>query len=370
MSDLTLESKYLIKLIKNVINEEEISPAPNGIDWESFVTLLKKQQVYSIVAEALQSFDMPQEQKQELVAYSQSELIKILAMKSEFEEIEQELEKNQIKYMMLKGSVLRSYYPKEKMRQMSDMDILYDVSKRDSLVKIMKKRGYHLTATCENSDDFFKKPFYTFEWHRDLFFDEADFSPRFDLWEKGIQDKEKKYKYHIEPTQHFVYTVCHMYKHYITNGCGIRFLCDIYLMLKNDKRIDIKSAQKQFKSIGIYDFAEAVTELSQSAFSSESISKTQMQMLSFLLSNGVYGVFKVDYKEKLENYSNSKIKYFFYRLFPKKKKMKAEYKTLEKKPYLLPFYYVARLFTKLKYNSAKAKNEFKQIMKVNKNNGG
>ena len=370
MNNLTLESEYLIKLIKNVINEEEISPAPEGMDWKSFIDLAKKQQVYSVIAEALEKLNIPKEQKQQLTLYSQNELLRMLAMKSEFEEIEQELNEKEIKYMLLKGSVLRRYYPKEKMRQMSDMDILYDFEKRDSLLKIMKKRGYRLTATCENSDDFFKEPFYTFEWHRELFFKEAKFSPRFDLWEKSVQDSEKPYKYHIDPTQHFVYTICHMFKHFITNGCGIRFLCDIYLLLKNDKDIDMESAKKQLEDIEIYDFAKNVIELSQSIFFGGEISDVQREILDFMLSNGVYGIFIIDYKEKLEEYSNSKFKYLFYRLFPPKKKMKAEYKILEKKPFLLPIYYFVRLFTKFRYNSSKAKNELKQIKNIDKNNGG
>ena len=74
----------------------------------------------------------------------------------------------------------------------------------------------------------------------------------------------------------------------------------------------------------------------------------------------------VDYSKKLSEFGGSKSKYFFRRLFPEKKKMLANYRQLEKKPYLLPFYYIVRLFTKIKYNSNSAKTELREINKINK----
>ena len=38
----------------------------------------------------------------------------------------------------------------------------------------------------------------------------------------------------------------------------------------------------------------------------------------------------------------------------------------EKKPWLLPFYYIVRLFTKLKYNAKSAKKELEEIKKIEK----
>lgn len=366
MSRLTLESEYLIKLIKSAVNEEPVEPAPEGIDWKKLFALSKSQQVYSIIAEVLDLSNLPEDFSNEMKVHTQNELLRTLSMKSEFQEIENELNEKQIKYMLLKGSVLRNYYPKQKMRQMSDYDILYNFEKRDELIKIMRRHGYRLTTSCENSDDFFKEPFFTFEWHRELFFEEAEFCPHFDLWKNSVQDENKKCLYYVDPTEHFVYTVCHMYKHYVTNGCGIRFLTDIYLFLKNDKSVDIKKAEKRFDEIGISDFAANAVALSKGLFGDGKIDATLMEMLVFMLSNGVYGVHKVDYEEKLKEYDNSKLKYILSRIFPSKEKMTADYKILEKKPYLLFAYYVIRMFTKMRYNSEKAKSELKGIKNTKK----
>lgn len=364
MTYASVESEYLIALLKAAIKKEPLPSAPDSIDWKELVDISKKQQVYSIIASVLDPSLLPKAQAGALVGYVQSELLRLLSMKNELEELEQELMQKQIKFMLLKGSVIRNYYPQQKMRQMSDIDILYDYTKRDELLKIMKSRGFRLTTSCENSDDFFKEPFYTFEWHRELFFDEHQFCPHFDLWNNAVADEKNPYKYHIESTEHFVYTICHMYKHYATNGCGVRFLCDIYVLMNYGEPIDMPSAMARLDEIGIKEFAEDAIALTNAVFNDMPVTENQQKMLDFLLSSGVYGNLVVDYTKKLEEFNGSKFRYLFRRLFPEKKKMLAEYRKLEKKPYLLPVYYIIRLFTKMKYNSGMAKHELNEIKKI------
>lgn len=356
------ESEYLVKLIKWAINSEPVEPAPDGLDWNGLVELSKSQQVYSIIATVQDAVLLPENQGQEMKLYNQNELLRLIAMKSELEAIEKDLENHGIRFMLLKGSVLRELYPQQKMRQMSDIDILYDYSKRNELIKLMKSRGFRLVTTCENSDDFFKEPFYTFEFHRELFFEEAEFYPRFDLWKNAMPVSE--YKYCVNPEEHFVYTLCHMYKHYSTNGCGIRFLCDIYVQLKNG--VDLDFAFKRLEEIGILRFSQDAVSLAKAIFCGGDVNENQQDMLDFLLSNGVYGCHIIDYSKELDAFGGSKLKYLWSRLFPPKKKMVREYKILEKKPWLLPACYIIRLFTKTKYNSSSAIKELKEIKKVKK----
>lgn len=78
---------------------------------------------------------LPPDIAEELNNFSKSELVRLIAMQNELAAIKAELEKNEIKYMLLKGSVIRNYYPKQSMRQMSDIDILYDPDKGIRLLK-------------------------------------------------------------------------------------------------------------------------------------------------------------------------------------------------------------------------------------------
>lgn len=379
MNNLTLESEYLIKLIRNVINKEEISPAPQGIDWQSFIDLAKKQQVYSVIADALESLDIPEKQKQELTVYSQNELLRILAMKSEFEEIEQELNEKEIKYMLLKGSVLKSYYPKEKMRQMSDMDILYDSAKADVVMSVMKKRGYALVSSGDHSDDYMKKPFYTFEFHHDLFDEDSDFNPDFSfVWENANKDKVKKYKFNMSINDLYLHTVTHMYKHYLLGGFGIRFLCDVYLILKKDGNdIDFNYVSKKLEDFGIQEFEADVKNLAFNVFDNSELTEKQIDFLVNTMKFGVYGdsdfgvkLYFDDFAKEHQCENHLLFKYYLKKTFPDSKFMKKNYRVLEKRPYLLPLFYIVRIFEKIRFRRNYILNSYKVLKKSRKDNNG
>lgn len=375
MNNLTLESEYLIKLIKNVINEEEISPAPEGMDWKSFIDLAKKQQVYSVIAEALEKLNIPKEQKQKLTLYSQNELLRMLAMKSEFEEIEQELNEKEIKYMLLKGSVLRQYYPKEKMRQMSDMDILYDNSKADTVSSFMKKRGYALVSSGDHSDDYMKKPFYTFEFHRDLFDEDSDFNPDFSfVWENAKKDELKEYKYNMNCNDLYLHTVTHMYKHYILGGFGIRFLCDVYLILKKDSsRLNFDYISRKLNKFGIKQFEEDIKELSIAVFENSKLTAMQIDFLVNTMKFGVYGdsdygvkLYFDDFAKDHQGEKHLLFKYYLKKTFPSADFMKKNYRVLQKHLYLLPLFYIVRIFEKVKYRRKYISNSYNVLKNTQK----
>lgn len=121
---------------------EDVPDVPVGLNWEKLVKLSNEQQVYSTIAPVINKINIPVEQAQELTFYTQNELVRMIAMKNELEQIEKELEALKIDYMLLKGSVIKLCYPKQKMRQMSDVDILYHEKDRERLVSMMKKEAF------------------------------------------------------------------------------------------------------------------------------------------------------------------------------------------------------------------------------------
>lgn len=373
MDYLSPESEYLISLLKSAVRGESVPAAPEDIDWKKLVDLSKKQQVYSVICHALNISALPLEQAQELQLYNQNELLRIIAMKSELEGIEKELENNQVKYMLLKGSVLRDYYPQSKMRQMSDIDILFDGKKRQSVADIMHKMGYEVTNNSDNSDDYFKAPFYTFEFHRKLFFEGADFCPDLgNVWEKAIADNNKKLLYHMDLNDMYIYNICHMYKHFVKSCCGIRFLIDNYLFLKkeNDK-LDWKYIENRFNEIGILDFERQTRALAFNIFDGNVLTSEDARQLYYYTNFGIYGDSRgtavQDYSKLRENNSKTAagIGFVFKRIFPERKIMERFYPYLKERPYLIGLAYIQRLFKGV-FHFRKAVDELESINDLNK----
>lgn len=351
------ESEYLIHLLRCAIKREKPNKAPDNIDWKALIDLSKLQQVYSVIAPVIDFESIPREFAQELQLYSQNELLRMLAMKSELEKIEKDLEENEISFMLLKGSVIRNYYPLQRMRQMSDFDILYDKSKRDALISLMSKREYKLFSCGENSDDFSKKPFYTFEFHRELFFDEHDFCPDFsEVWSNAKQDENNPYKYHMSNEDLYLHTVAHMYKHYILGGFGIRFIADVYVLLESLKSsLDKNYIAQELSKMRLTAFEKNARELTYAIFNDTDFTDEQIKFLDNVMSFGIYGSGEGGARYYFDEYvakhgKTSIAKYYLAKSFPDMKFMKLHYPALEKKPFLLPYFYIKRIISKFIYN--------------------
>lgn len=340
------------------------------VDFKALLHLAKMHQVYNIIFPLISSLDcVPEEEKARFKDYSMSELKRMLVMNNEREQIFGELTERGIRFMPLKGLIIKAYYPKESMRQMSDNDILFDEENRNAVAEIMKAHGYKCTATGENSDDYHKEPFSTFEFHRTLFFEEHDFCPKFDkLWENAQQDSENPCLYHMNLNDVYIYNVCHMYKHYSTAGCGIRFLADNYLLLKKDgDKLDYGYINSRLDEFGILDFEKETRELAFKLFDEKELDEKDEKLLEVFINFGIFGTGKVRITRALEEMSegsdlkSAKRKYILRRLFPPKKKMLADYRALEKRPYLLPAYYFYRFFK----GAAHSKETLDEVKSVN-----
>lgn len=363
------EVKCLLHLLACAFNGNQ-PKIEEGVDFKALLQLAKMHQVYNIIFPLIATLEMvPEKEKAHFRDYSLSELKRMVVMNSEREAIFAELSKAGVRYMPLKGLIIKAYYPKESMRQMSDNDILYDAENRDTVAEIMKKNGYKTVATGENSDDYHKPPFSTFEFHRTLFFEENDFCPRFDnLWENAEQDSEDPCLYNMNVNDVYLYNVCHMFKHYSTAGCGIRFLADNYLLLKRDgKLLDEDYISSKLTEYGILDFEKETKDLAFKVFEEKELSEEDEKLLEVFINFGIYGSGKIRLSKQLSAISedgdiqNAKRRYILKRLFPPKKKMIADYRTLEDKPYLLPAYYVYRLFK----GAANSSDTIKEIKDIN-----
>lgn len=344
------EINYLLQLLCCAIKEQP-APVDKTVDMEALFRLSERQQVYATVLPALEAGGvLTQEQLAHWNNYRMSELQKLIAVNAERDAICCELNKKKIPYMFLKGLEIREYYPKIAMRQMSDNDILYDASRRDELVSLMKKHGYYLGASGGISDDFYKKPFCTFEFHRTLFNPEEPFCPAFDPMQHAMPYGEDSSRMVISREDNYLYALGHMYKHYYCiDGCGVRFICDLYVLTHSDDVLDWDYINAELDRFGIAMFNETALTLADAIFEDGALTEDAKALLDFMFEGGVFGSGSFDIDAEVAEYG-SKAAFLAHRLFPSKKQMKAEYRQLQGRPYLLPYYYGYRLVDKYRHN--------------------
>ena len=284
-------------------------------------------------------------------------------------EILNELEKSGILYMPLKGCVIKDFYPKIGMRQMSDNDILYDKTKTEELKKIMINRGYRVGRDFGKGahDQYLKEPVLNFEMHRTLF--PASSGQKIcdyysDPEPLMIKDNENGFGRHFSPEDFYVYMTAHEYKHYSAGGTGLRSLLDTYLYLKK-MTPDMDYIKKEVLKLGIADFEEKNRLLSLRLFGGEPLTDDDWKMLDYILSSGAYGtvVNRITNRvNELGGGSSGKVKYLFSRIFMPLDEVRTSYPFFYKRRIFLPALVIYRILKALTVRRRRIMSEIRVLM--------
>lgn len=259
----------------------------------------------------------------------------------------EELEKAGIWYMPLKGSVLKSLYPKIGMRQMSDNDILCDPARMQDVRTVMENLGFSVDSDYGHSihDNYFKPPVCNFEMHRTLFGSGHD--PRMTEYYQNVKSRlilneGSRYGYHFRDEDFYIYMLAHEYKHYKKKGTGLRSLLDIYVYcIRKGRELDWSYIEKEMRKLGIAEFEKHNRALAMHLFSGTPLTEKEKEILDYLMSSGVYGT--------MENFVHNviaekgRVGYLLSRTFPPYRAMKMWYPVLEGRPILLPVFWTHRL---------------------------
>lgn len=283
--------------------------------------------------------------------------------------ISEELEKNGIWYMPLKGSILKDLYPENGMREMADNDVLYDSTKQQKVKELMLSMGYTAESVGKHHHDtYMKPPVLNFELHTVLF--GANIEHLHDYYREPqrlmIQDEGKKFGYHMSDEDFYVYVTAHEYKHFSSGGTGIRNLLDCYVYVKSKgDSLDWKYITEQCRQMKIDDFESSRRALAIKVFSSSELpvlNDAEQALLEEYIKYGTYGT--------VENHMahfaphRSKTKNILRNMFPSMNYMKTSVKFVGKCPFLYPLGVVYRwgrvLLIRRKYLST--------ILKVMKKN--
>ena len=253
-----------------------------------------------------------------------------------------DFEKQGIWYMPLKGSILKELYPENGMREMADNDMLYDAEKQQEVMQIMLDHGYTAESVGKTHHDvYMKPPVLNFELHTALFC-EKHAEPLYKYYDDTKQllhkDENNNYGYHFSDEDFYIFMSAHEWKHYNSNGTGIRSLldCYVYCNVKGDM-LDWNYITEQCKQLEIADFEQERRQLAVKLFSSDTfpeLSDSETEMLMYYLTSGTYGTYKNSVEKELKK--QSKTRYILHKLFPNIKYMRESVGFVNKFPVLYP----------------------------------
>ena len=260
-------------------------------------------------------------------------------LKAVFEQVCEIFDENNIAYIPLKGSVIRPYYPTDNMRTSCDIDILIredDLNKALALLKEndykVGNKKYHDVSLYSNTNVHLELHFNIQENHNVL---DAVLK---DAWDYAKNIEGSRYEFAKEFFIFHMYA--HMAYHFISGGCGIRSLADIWIM-ENKMDCSYAVAKELLKKAEIYQFAKEMSSLAENIFSSKELSELDGFVINYIFSGGIYGSTENHAAvDKTKNKSSAV--YFLKRMFLPLKTMSVRYPILKKAPILLPFCWGAR----------------------------
>ena len=303
--------RLVIILIASVINQTE--PEVLHLDTETVEAIYQfasRHMMRAIVAAGFEQAGYGDQR-------STKELGRVLRRSILFEnawnEITRKFEEAGIDYLPLKGVVLKQYYPRPELREMSDHDILIDPSRAGDVKDIMESLGYVTKKFgMTHHDVYHKEPVLNFEMHRE-FFHVSHGAAIYDYYKdvsRFLKGKGRKHTFSAD--DFYIYMVTHEYKHYANSGTGLRSLLDTYVYL-NQVSLNLAYVEQECIKLGIADFEQQNRALALRLFSGKDLSEEDVKMLQYVTSSGVYGSVDHRVSNQIKKLGGGKTRYMFSR---------------------------------------------------------
>lgn len=258
----------------------------------------------------------------------------------EIEHIKSVFEKNKIEYILLKGSVLRNYYPEPWMRTSCDIDILVHDEQLDMAVKALTKTGYRVEGNKHYHDiNLYAPGGMHLELHHNIKEREEKMDKVLDeVWQHST--KLNGFEYAESPEFFLFHHIAHMAYHFIHGGCGIRSFIDLWIF-ENKIDIDDEKYRALLNRANLEKFEKYAFDLMHYWLDNKEPNEQILMMEHYILTGSTYG--SNEKSVVIGNYkAGSKFKYFLNRIFMPLEDLATIYPKLYKHKWLLPFYQICR----------------------------
>lgn len=280
---------------------------------------------------------------------------------NEQERVKKHLEKSEIPFIMLKGAVVRDYYPEAWMRTSSDIDVLVP---RDMLSRaaclFSESDEYKVSEIAPDDAAFYAKSGVRVEIHTLFDGDGEDNAMLDSAWADAVCDGGCEHRMSAE--HFYLYHLAHMAEHMRTGGCGIRPFIDLYLM---GSRLDLDRDRLKslLADLGLDRFDQAAVKLADAWMSGGDA--TDLESLEeYIITGGVYGSIEQGVAASRRD-GQGKLGYVMHRIFMPYDDMRHRFKALDGRPWLTPIFWVCRWFGLLipsKFKRSRA--ELKSTMRL------
>lgn len=337
----------ILQLITAAVTESR-RELPADWDWEAVVQTGQRHQILPLLYYgALQiGADVPAEQKKVLelstfrqVMISQNQQYALEALFAAFEEAG-------VAYMPLKGTLLKTLYPKAEMRSMGDADVLIQTQQYDRIRELMPTLGY--TAVTESDHEFiWQSRVLYLELHKRLIpsYNKDYYAYYGNGWQ--LAKIQNGHRYSMTDEDQFIYLFTHFAKHYRDGGIGLKHMTDLWVYRRHHPALDEAYLQKELTALQLYTFYTHIRRTLAVWFEGAAADEHTDFITDFIFDSGLFGLHQnhvlSDGVKISQSGGNAKARKTWRLVFLPYANMCEKYPWLKKMPILLPVMWVYRI---------------------------
>jgi hypothetical protein len=315
----------LIAVISHVLHGKEL---PEQIHWDQVISLAIQHKLMAFVYRAIAG-------RKNLPASLVSR-VETIHFGATGEQMRQEhyatelftaLRQRGIRYMPMKGYLMRELYPNPAWRTSSDLEILCDEEHRGDVGQILAGYGFSRISLRPHTD-VWALDHVVITIHTRIAEEKDPLGAYFSsVWEKLETDDGILYR--MTDEDYCIYILHQMSKYIYLGRISIRQILDLYIY--RHAKVDLNRAyvEAALEELGILKFTLGIERLCEVWFGDEEQTNDTMTLGSFIAANSAYGIAAC-----------TPVKFNI--VFPSFKIMKYWYRILRPLPFLLPFVWVWR----------------------------
>ena len=387
--------KQFVDILSAGIRGKAADKIYDNVDWDEVIDLANKHKVEGIVYLALRKSNLVSKigekrlsllkQKAAITGIGQSRHISGLSIV--FNKI---IEEN-IPVIVLKGLVVRDFYPQPDQRTMSDADILVHKDDVEKVKNLLIDMGYifledhkasHHIALVHN-----RYPVIEVHWNlfkRDGFSNELEHYERL-IWNRAIKVNVGEAEVLSLSYEDLALHLCmHMAAHLASTGFGVRQLCDLVVLVeKKGEEINWNSFIMKARMYGFEKFSLIMFLLCKKLFDMEIPKELEVSsvnnkkyiaaLLDEIFESGVHGKKEManqfatqvafNFEDKDSNPTLGAIKRYFRFIFPRIDDMSDKYSYARKFKVLAPIAWIHHLFSGIFASEYTFKDKFEFLTK-------
>lgn len=368
------QTKNFIHLIQGALVCNKI-PELESPDWAQLFYLSKLHNVVSLGYESMKRMpveDGPDQELRKRWKYENDQCtFQCIYQQAALEELKECFEREQIPVILLKGAVLREYYPREDLRTMSDLDILIRKEDIPRIRPLFLRMGYQAKSIDKRNEDIYTRDeCVTLEVHRELLWRQDAWNEYFrHVWERTEKLPGYNWVQIMNPEDFYFHLLGHMIQHMHNGGIGIKAFLDIKIFQEqNREKLETNEFQDTLKAFHLERLYENIGKLFQ-LWEEGQTDPLMEAWTEFIMNCGAYGevgnfiitnpAFS-DFRESQKK--GFRYRYIWRRLFPAYEEMKHMYPKVKKCTYF--FYVGKRIYQNVSRRRKNIKREFDMIRKL------